>query len=204
MASEFKVPQITNNSLCLLSWDNFINGKVHVYWLPTQQQEDAEDPSYQLPNTGTPFPDEFNLLQHPKVIRVLSDSGSTSVAKPTYTINFDAAPLNEGGVDPSLGVINVSGSADDGSKGVPPKSTYTISKSGQPSQTTTTNSFLQPADMISAATAAIPFYNLGHGGVGLPYVPYGPAVISYNDTTSNGQSPNSWTANISKINLPPG
>lgn len=71
---EFKVSKIKLSVLHrMFSLDNFLTGKIHVYWLPGQRPNDAPDPTYVFPSSDTAFPKEFMYLRHPKVVRVLSD-----------------------------------------------------------------------------------------------------------------------------------
>ncbi len=75
MGVNFKIPRVKSGKGLMFSRLNFYNGKVHVYWLPNQLQQDVDNPLYILPS-DSPFPMKFPALRNPKVVRIISETNT--------------------------------------------------------------------------------------------------------------------------------
>ncbi len=94
--NEFKVPKLVRGVFRGFTKKNILSGHIHTYWFPGQQQDDTDDPSYFAPDT-TQFPEQFNLLSHPRIIRIISDSDSSNPPdENAFTFSFILAPRLDG------------------------------------------------------------------------------------------------------------
>ena len=158
MRKDYQLPRIDKPGVehPEISVENIEKGVVHTYWLPDQQMEDNNDPTYKNPPVNK-FPLKFNLLNHPKIVRIISEPNSKD-----YSFDFGMTAIY---TSPTLvsdmeTYISVEAATEWMSVGPDEESTMTITKADETTEDVVGNESLQLYQTFLFSTS-IPILDTG-------------------------------------------